>query len=131
MRHLRSCIMRNKKGYPSGSQLHPPNLAKFISSLLCCDTVYCETALGVIDKAKILASFLNGDNIHETSWVCSICTDFTINFDEALHHDRFCLSCIQGILQTISKEDDERKRISKLMRTRRRARSIGTGKFVK
>lgn len=90
--------MRNKKGYSSSSQLYPPNLAKLISSLLCCDTMYCEAALGVIDKAEVLTSLLDTDNIHEAGWVCSICTDFTVNLDKALHHNGFCLARIQGIL---------------------------------
>ena len=90
--------MRNKKGYSSSSQLYPSNLAQFISSFLCCDAVYCEAAFGIIDKSEVLTSLLDGDNIHETGWVCSICADFAVNLDEALHQDRFCLPRIQGIL---------------------------------
>jgi len=123
--------MRNKKGYSSSSQLYPPDLAQFVSSLLCCDAVHCEAALGIIHKAEVLASLLDADDIHEAGWVCSVRSNFVVNLDEALHHDSFCLACIQGILQTVSEEDDERKRVSQFVRTGRRSGSIGTGKFVK
>lgn len=57
--NLRSCIMRNKKGYSSFAKLYPLDLAQFVFSLLVCDAVDSEAALGVVDEAEVLASLLN------------------------------------------------------------------------
>lgn len=90
-----------------------------------------EAAFGIVNKAELLAGLLNGDDIHETSWVCSIGADFPIDLDEALHDDRLSFTAVQRILEAVSEEDDERKRVAQLVRTRRRTRSISTGELVK
>ena len=90
--------MRNKKGYSSSSHLYPPDLAQFVSGLLRRDAVDREATFGIIDKTEILASLLNGDNIHEAGRVCGIRANFAVNLDKALHHDCFRLARIQRIL---------------------------------
>jgi hypothetical protein len=78
----------------------------------------------------VLASLLNADDIHETSWVGGISADLAINLDQTLHDDSLGLTAVQGILETVAEEDDERQAIAELVRTGRWARSIGTRQFV-
>ena len=77
----------------------------------------CEAAFGVVDQSEVLASLVNRDYVHVASWVCRVCSNFAVDFDEALHDDLLDLAAIEGILQAISDEDDERKAVAELVRT--------------
>lgn len=45
-------------------------------------------------------------------------SNFAINLDEALHQDRSSLSSIQGILQSVSKEDDQGEAVAEFLSKR-------------
>jgi hypothetical protein len=60
--------MRHKEGDAAFAQLHAANLAQLVLGLLACDSVYRETALGIVDKAEVLAGLLNGYHVLEASW---------------------------------------------------------------
>jgi len=127
----RSCIMRNKKGYSSRAKLYPPDFAQFVCSLLVGDAVNSKAALGIVHESEILARLFNGDDIHEASRICSIVANLAIYLDETLHDNRLSLAAVQGILQSVAEENDERKAVTQLMRTRRGTRSIGTRELIK
>ena len=65
----------------------------------------------------MLAGLIDRDNVHVASWVCGVCSDFAVDFDEALHNDLLDLTPVEGILETISDEDDERKAVAEFVRT--------------
>jgi hypothetical protein len=65
----------------------------------------------------VLASLVDRDHVHVASRVCGICSNFAIDFDVSLHNDLLNFAAIEGVLQTISDEDDERKTVAELVRT--------------
>ncbi len=89
-----------------------------------------KAALDIIYQAEIFTSLVNGDNVyrprvqmsqqkstvtrkvtltHETGWVVGVGTDFTVDFDEPLHDDFGHFRVVQGILQTVTKENNQGK----------------------
>jgi len=104
----RSRIMRNQEWDSALAQLYSLDLSKLVLGLLCRDAMNCEATLGVVDKAEVLAGLLNRDHVHEASRVCGIGSYFAIDFDQALHDNCLDFTRVEGILETISKEDDER-----------------------
>lgn len=87
-------VVGDKIGDTLGAKLHALDLCQLITGLGLGDAVNCEASLGVIDKAEVLAGLFNGDHVHESGGVCGVCADFTVDFDEALHDDRFDLSVV-------------------------------------
>ena len=62
--------------------------------------MYGETALGIVDKAEVLACLLNRDHVHKAGWIGGVRADFTIDLDETLHDNGFGLAAIESILET-------------------------------
>jgi hypothetical protein len=92
--------MRNQEWDAALAQLHPLDFAELVLSLLASDAVDSETALGVVDKAEVLAGLLDGDNIHEASRVGGVGADLAIDLDQALHDNGLHLATVEGVLQT-------------------------------
>jgi len=63
--NLRSRIMRNQVGNAALAQLDTLDFAELVLSFFSRDAVHSETTLGIVDEAEVLASLLNGDDIHE------------------------------------------------------------------
>lgn len=95
--------MRNQEWDAALAQLHPLDLAELVLGLLTSDAVDSETALGVVDEAEVLASLLDGDNIHEAGGVGRVGADLAIDLDEALHDNGLHLATVEGVLQTVRK----------------------------
>ena len=95
--------MRNQEWDAALAQLHPLDLAELVLSLLASDAVDSETALGVVDKAEVLASLLDGDDVHEASRVGRVSADLAIDLDQALHDNGLHLATVEGVLQTVKK----------------------------
>lgn len=110
--------------------MHTLNLAQLVFGFLGLDTVDGETALGVVDETEVLAGLLDADDIHESSGVGAVGADLAVDLDEALHEDGIDLAGVEGVLQPVTDEDDERETVPQLVRTGRWARGIGTGQFV-
>lgn len=130
MKNLRSSIVRNQEWDSALAQLYALDLAKLVLSLLSLDAVDGEAALGIVDETEVLSGLLDGDDIHETSWVGGVGADLAINLDQALHDNGLGLARVKRILKTVSDEDDQRHAVAELVRTSRCARSIGTRQFV-
>lgn len=122
--------MRDQEWDSALAQLHSLDFAQLVFGLLGLDSVNGEAALGVVNQTEVLASLLDADDIHETSWVGGISSDLAIDLDQALHDNSLGLAGVESILETISDEDDQGHAITELVRTSRRTRSIGTGEFV-
>jgi hypothetical protein len=107
--------MRNQVWDSTTTKLYSLNLAEFVFCLSLLDSVDSESTFGVVDQTKVLASLVNRDDIHEPSRVGGVCSDFAIDFDQSLHHDSSRLAAIEGILQTVSKEDNQREAVTSFL----------------
>lgn len=97
----RSRIVRNQVWDPATAKLDALDLAQLELSLLGLDAVDGETTLGVVDQTEVLASLLEGDDVHEASGVGGVGADLAVNLDQTLHHDGLGLATVQGVLETI------------------------------
>ncbi len=146
--------MRNQEWDSALAQLYPLNFRQLVFCFFSCDAVDGKTALGIVDKAEILASLLDGDHVHEAGRVGGVGPYFAVDFDEALHDNSFGFAGVEGILQTgererafvsqnsraglpgkwryspITNEDDKGHAVPQSMWTWRWTRGIGTGQFV-
>ena len=109
--------MRNQEWHSTATQLHALDTSQLVFSLLSGDAVDGETALGVVDKAEVLASLVDGDNVHETSRVCDVGANLAVNLDVALHHDALGFAVVEGILVTVADEEKQRQAVAGLVRT--------------
>ena len=100
--------MRDQEWDSALAQLHSLDFAQLVFGLLCLDSVNGEAALGVVDQTEVLASLLDADDIHETSWVGGISSDLAIDLDQALHDNGLDFASIECVLETVTDEDDER-----------------------
>ena len=92
--------MRNQEWDPALAKLGTLHLSELIFCLLGLDPMNSESAFGVVDQAEVLASLLDGNDVHETSRVGRIGADLSIDLDETLHHDGLGLTSIEGVLQS-------------------------------
>lgn len=99
-------------------------LAELESLLLIRDSVKSVLALGIEDKSKLIVGFWDLDDVHETSREVGIGSDLAINLDVLLDADDLSLATSQGILQTVSQDEDEWQALSQLVRTLGWARSL-------
>jgi hypothetical protein len=118
--------VRNQVGNAALAELDSLDLAELVLCLLICDAVDGEAALGVVDQAEVLASLLDGDDVHQPRGEGGVGADLAVDLDEALHEDGIDLAGVERILQPVTEEDDERQRVAKLVRTGGRLGSIGT-----
>ena len=68
---------------------------------------------------------------HETNREIGIGADLAINLNVAIHDDDKNFATGQGILETVTQQDDKRDGFTKLVRTRRWTRGPGASKLVK
>ena len=122
--------MRDQEWDSAPAELHALDLAQLVLGLLGLDAVDGEAALGVVDEAEVLASLLDGDNIHEAGGVGNVGSDLAVDLDEALHEDGLGLAVVQCILEAVSHKDDEGEGIAGLVWTGRGLGSVDTGELV-
>lgn len=90
--------MRNQVGNAALAKLDTLDLAELVLCLLSGDAVDGETALGVVDQAEVLASLLDGDDVHETGGEGAVGADLAVDLDEALLDDGLDLVTVKRIL---------------------------------
>lgn len=98
-------IMGGDEWNTFGSNLDFLNLAQFVLSFFSSNSVDSESSLDIIDQSEELTGLFDGDNIHESSWVVGVGTDFTVNFDQPLHDDLGHFRVVQGILEPVTEEN--------------------------
>lgn len=118
--------MRNQVGNSATSELDTLDLAELVLCLLICYPVDGEAALGVVDEAEVLASLLDGDDVHQSRWEGGVGADLAVDLDEALHEDGVDLTRVERILEAVAEEDDEGEGVAELVRTGRSLGGIGT-----
>lgn len=123
--------MRDQEWDSTATKLNTLDLAKLVLSLLSLDSVDGESALGIVDKTEVLASLLDGDDVHETGGVGGIGADLAVDLDQSLHQDGLGLAVVESILEAVSDEDDQGHAVAELVRTGRRLGSVGAGQLVK
>lgn len=109
--------MRDQEWDSTSSKLHSLDLSKLVLGLSSLDSVDGESTLGIVDETEVLAGLVDRDHIHEPGWVGSIGSYFAIDLDESLHDNLGDFTAIEGVLQSVSEEDNERKAVSLLVRT--------------
>ena len=122
--------MRNQEWDSSATELNALDLAELVLGLLILDAVDGEAALGVVDETEVLASLLDGDDVHEAGGVGDVGADLAVDLDEALHHDGLRLAVVEGILQPVADEDDQGHALAQLVRTGRGTGGVDTREFV-
>lgn len=110
--------MRDQEWDSTSSQLHSFDLAKFVLGFSRFDSVHGESAFGIVDQSEVLASLVDRNYVHETSWVVGISSHFRVDLDESLHDNLGNFTAIESVLQSVSQEYNERKAISLFVRTR-------------
>lgn len=118
--------MRNQVGNSALAKLNTLDLAELVLCLLVCYPVDGEAALGVVDQTEVLASLLNGDDIHQSSGEGAVSADLAVDLDQTLHKDGVDLAGVERILKTVAEEDDEGKGVAELVRTGRGLGGVGT-----
>ena len=118
--------MRNTVGNAASAKLNTLDLAQLVCRLLASYPVHGVTALGVEDETEVLASLVDGDDIHQSSGESGVGADLAVNLDKTLHEDGLDLTSIEGVLQAVSEEDDQQERVAEFVGTWGSFRSIGT-----
>lgn len=122
--------MRDQEWDSALAELDALDLAKLVLSLLGLDAVDGEAALGVVDETEVLASLLNGDDVHEAGRVGDVGADLAVDLDQALHEDGLGLAVVEGILEAVADEHDQGHAVAELVRTGRGLGSVGSGQLV-
>lgn len=95
--------MRNQEWDATLAQLHSLDLAKLVLCLFASDAVDGEATLGIVDEAEVLASLLDGDDVHKAGWVGWVGAYLAIDLDQALHDNGLGLAAIEGVLQAVER----------------------------
>jgi len=88
-------------GYHSLAGLFVSNFAKLVLGLGCGNPVDSESAFSVVDDSEVLASLLDLDNVHESSWVLMVGSDPTVNLNVTVLKDVLYLLQSHGVPQTV------------------------------
>jgi len=119
-------ILADSKGVAAdGSLLGLANLddtAELEVSLNIVDLVKNELTLGGVEETEVLASLLDGDDIHETSGVVELGADLTVNLDVAALDDGEGLLAGKRVLQAVTEDEGNGEALTDLVGT-----SGGTG----
>jgi len=107
-----STIMCHKVWNSLVSNFDLSNLAQFVLGFNFRDWVNNEATFDIPKETEVLRGLGNVDDVHKTSWEVSICSDFSINLNEALFHNCHNFLLGQGILQSVSDENNQRKTFS-------------------
>jgi len=91
--------VRDQEWDATFAQLDALDLAELVLGLLGGDAVHGEAALGIVDEPEVLARLLDRDDVHEAGRVGGVRAHLAVHFDQALHHDRFRLARVEGVLQ--------------------------------
>ncbi len=92
---------KSGSGTLSAYGTYPADFAELVLGLLGRDAVHDESALHVVDDAKVLARLLNLDNVHEAGGEAGVRPHVAVNLHQALLHNRLHLLHGQGVLQPI------------------------------
>ena len=112
------------------SKLDTLDFAQLVSCFLSADSVDSESALDVEHDSEVFTGFFDGNDIHETGGELGVGSDLVVNFDQSLGDDQGHFTPGQGIFETVTEENTQRKTLSQLVRTRVGSGSVGTTELV-
>lgn len=78
----------------------------------------------------MLSALLDGNNVHESGGVAWLGSDLVVDLDETLSGDGQDFSSSQGVLESVSQQDDQGERLADLVGTRGWSRSICSRELV-
>jgi len=112
-------IVGHHKRDALGTELDLLDLEKLVLGLLGGNAMDGEAALDVVHQAEVLGSFLNSNDVHESSGEGGISPDLAVDFDETLHQNLQHFLASQSILQAVPQEDNKGQALALLVRTGR------------
>jgi len=118
-------------GHLSSADGKSLDAAQLEGCLLLGDPVEHEAALGVVEKAEVLASLLDRDHVLETAGIGDVGADPVINLDRTAVHDHLGLSIGERVLQPVADQDDHGDALTQLVRTSGRTGSKHARQLVK
>ena len=104
--NLRASIVRDQEWDATLSNLHSLDLAQLVFGFALVNSVDGESALDIVHKTEMLAGLIDRDDVHVTRWVCVVCSNLAVDFDQSLHQNLGDFSAGQSIFESVSKEDD-------------------------
>ena len=124
-------VVSDNEGDLLAGDLSLDNLAELEASFLLINAVEDEATLDIIEKTETISTTFEGDDIHETSRVGGVSADLVINLDKTLHADHLDFMVGEGVLQTVTDDEEKRQAFSLLVGTTGRLRSPNTAHLVK
>lgn len=92
--------MRNQERQSALAQLNHLDFCHLVFGLFSGNAVDCETAIGIVDEAEVLACLLERDNVHEAGGICDLGVNLAVYLDEALHDDGLGFAEVESIPQS-------------------------------
>lgn len=127
----RATVMGDHMVDTLGALLDALDTAELVSGLLLGDLDASESSLGIVKHTEVLLGLVKGDDIHESSRVGVVGANLSINLNQSLNHNGLGLLVVQGVFETVTQQDDERKALSRLVRTCGWLWGPDTGKLIK
>jgi hypothetical protein len=112
-----AAIVCDKEGNLLLAEFNLYDAAQLEGLLLVRDSVKSVPTLGIKDKSKLVASLGDLNDVHEASREVGVGADATINLDVLLHADHLGLLTSQGVLESVSEDQDERQGCSQGVRS--------------
>jgi len=125
-----SSVVGDNMGDSTHADRDSPHLAEFELGFFGSDSVNRKSSFGIIEKTEVFASSVEPNDVHETSRVFNISTDLAVDLDKTGSTNLANFSVSQGVLQSVSEEDDQGKTFPKFVGTIGGTRSPNSTHFV-
>jgi len=83
------------------------NSTELVTAFFWGDSVDSESSFNIVDESEVLVRLLDGDDVHEPGWVFDISSHFSVNLNQSLHEDLLNFIPGEGVVKSVTKEDDE------------------------
>ena len=123
-------VVGGDEGDALAADLDLLDAAELELGLISVDRVDAETALDVIEKTEVLASLVDGNDIHEASGEVGVGADLAVDLDETLHHDVGDLTAGERVFQTVAEEEHEREALTELVGASGCAGGVGATELI-
>jgi len=125
-----SSVVRDQVGNSAHSDGDSLDFQKLVPGFFAGDSVNSKATLGVVEKTEILVGSFDSNDIHESGRILSVSSDFSIDLDESLMTNGHDFSVGQGVLQSVSEQENQRKTFPKFVGTGGWTRSPNSAQFV-
>lgn len=106
--------------------------AELEGSLLSVDLVSLVATLGIEQDSEVLASLLDGDDVHNAKRETRVSSDFVVNLDQSflISDDLHGLLTAESVAQSVSEEDGKGDAFSSLVGASTGSGSVNTTELV-